>query len=153
MTRKQRHRYFLKVGRLIQYEPGRICLIVCCHWCQVWLPWKLGTVDHVVPRGLGGWAMDYSNLVPACFDCNSRRNHDWQTSEDGQAFQRQQQQDRAYRARLKDSYRAANPLRFPVDISGARREYLLNLIRYRLKGGELLPWEDAMLKETLHEPQ
>lgn len=32
------------------------------------------TVDHVVPRALGG-SNDLSNLVPACRNCNTRRNH------------------------------------------------------------------------------
>jgi 5-methylcytosine-specific restriction endonuclease McrA len=39
-----------------------------CHWCGA----KANTVDHVVPRALGGGDHD-ANLVAACAPCNTRR--------------------------------------------------------------------------------
>jgi len=40
-----------------------------CHWCGR----RATTVDHLVPRALGGSDYDLDNLVAACADCNSRR--------------------------------------------------------------------------------
>ena len=40
-----------------------------CHWCGG----VATTIDHVVPRALGGAMYDPANLVPACVPCNARR--------------------------------------------------------------------------------
>jgi 5-methylcytosine-specific restriction endonuclease McrA len=40
-----------------------------CHWCGA----QATTIDHVVPRRLGGALYDPRNLVPSCLPCNGRR--------------------------------------------------------------------------------
>ena len=71
-----RHQFFLNhcAGLIVQAEAGHRCLVVACHWCGTWEPWRVMTVDHVQPLGLGG-SKGTSNLVAACWDCNQRRGY------------------------------------------------------------------------------
>jgi 5-methylcytosine-specific restriction endonuclease McrA len=43
-----------------------------CHYCQAQVPPKELTLDHVVPLVRGGRSSK-GNCVPACKDCNSRK--------------------------------------------------------------------------------
>ncbi|GAA1138549.1 HNH endonuclease [Nocardioides aquiterrae] len=45
-----------------------------CHYCKVTPPDDEQTVDHVWPKLLGGTNAN-TNLVAACWDCNSRFGH------------------------------------------------------------------------------
>jgi len=44
----------------------------CCAYCGC-QPGKI-TLDHVIPKAKGG-TTQWSNLVPACSDCNVSKNH------------------------------------------------------------------------------
>ena len=46
-----------------------------CFWCKKALAFDEATMDHVIPKSLGGYAMA-SNLVTACGPCNQRRGND-----------------------------------------------------------------------------
>lgn len=43
-----------------------------CFWCSVPLPYKDGTVDHIVTKGRGG-KRTVDNSVYACRPCNEKR--------------------------------------------------------------------------------
>jgi 5-methylcytosine-specific restriction endonuclease McrA len=51
-----------------------------CYYCREPLKIELATLDHVLPRALGG-TLKRSNLVIACGPCNVRKGHatpwDW----------------------------------------------------------------------------
>jgi hypothetical protein len=42
-------------------------------WCE-YCGWPATEVDHIVPRSRGG-GLDWDNLAPACFDCNTEKNN------------------------------------------------------------------------------
>ena len=47
-----------------------------CAYCAEYLG-RSGTLDHVIPKALGGTA-DLSNVVSCCLACNSSKGHrDW----------------------------------------------------------------------------
>jgi hypothetical protein len=48
-----------------------------CHYCDAVFP---QTVDHIVPRSLGGPDAQW-NLVPCCQACNSAKANRWPTCE------------------------------------------------------------------------
>lgn len=77
---KQRPRSLQRMrGYLMRKQGGK------CHWCHEAMhfnesgvqprPPRAVTVDHVVPRWLGG-SDDEGNLVAACEECNVRRNRE-----------------------------------------------------------------------------
>jgi len=41
-----------------------------CHYCDVELNKFNRTKDHVIPRAHGGSELGFSNLIPACKECN-----------------------------------------------------------------------------------
>lgn len=43
-----------------------------CHYCQRLLTFDETTLDHVLPKSMGG-TFALSNLVLACLDCNQKR--------------------------------------------------------------------------------
>lgn len=45
-----------------------------CQYCGVWLDLSEFTLDHVVPRSLGG-KTTWTNTVVACPDCNQKKDH------------------------------------------------------------------------------
>jgi len=47
-----------------------------CHWCGA----RANSVDHLVPRALGGSDWDPQNLVACCTPCNSKRGGDLRQS-------------------------------------------------------------------------
>jgi 5-methylcytosine-specific restriction endonuclease McrA len=47
----------------------------CCRWCGKHLPLTEQTLEHMIPRSMGG-KNNLENLRPACRQCNnSRRNN------------------------------------------------------------------------------
>lgn len=45
-----------------------------CQYCNIELEPKDATIDHVLPRALGG-QNSWTNCVACCFDCNSKKGH------------------------------------------------------------------------------
>ena len=43
-----------------------------CHWCRGHLSEQSATIDHVIPRSLGGTDA-LANLEMACIPCNTAR--------------------------------------------------------------------------------
>jgi len=52
--------------RILEAQGGR------CRYCRRPLTRREATIDHVIPRRLGG-SDDENNLVAACQPCNSRK--------------------------------------------------------------------------------
>ena len=65
MSRRNR-----KCGRKLRRRRGRTCL-----WCDAALTKAEATVEHLVPKSLGGPDSPW-NLAWACGKCNSRRGSD-----------------------------------------------------------------------------
>jgi 5-methylcytosine-specific restriction endonuclease McrA len=59
--RKNKWRY--RRGRIYRKCNGR------CHYCGCLLNYEDCTLDHVIPRTLGGETTD-DNLVISCYECN-----------------------------------------------------------------------------------
>lgn len=65
------------------YRRARAATLAASNIC--WICGKPGadTVDHVVPRSLGGAVADRSNLRPAHYSCNSARGNGTRTHRRG----------------------------------------------------------------------
>ena len=45
-----------------------------CQYCNIKLGWKIITIDHVIPRCMGG-KTTWENCVTACLKCNEKKGH------------------------------------------------------------------------------
>lgn len=45
-----------------------------CQYCMVTLSFNTATIDHVVPKSLGG-KTEWENCVTSCFDCNGKKSN------------------------------------------------------------------------------
>jgi 5-methylcytosine-specific restriction endonuclease McrA len=55
-----------KRGRIYSDQGGR------CFYCGVLLPYEDCTLDHFIPKAVGGQGTT-DNLVIACFSCNQKK--------------------------------------------------------------------------------
>lgn len=83
-TQRRRLRFFLQHGQVLTVPDAPRCLVVPCHWCRFVFPVRLMTLDHLVPKVLGG-PDALKNMVPACGPCNQDRGKRWHLSPEGQA--------------------------------------------------------------------
>ena len=47
--------------------------VVQCTYCLTWLPERLWTTDHVIPKSRGGPSRSVYNQVVSCAECNQRK--------------------------------------------------------------------------------
>jgi len=64
-NQKRRNNYTKEKRQLVKKHPF-------CHWCKCSLTNETGTVDHLIPLGLGG-LNNMNNYVLACEPCNQDR--------------------------------------------------------------------------------
>jgi hypothetical protein len=45
-----------------------------CQYCNIGLNHKTATIDHIIPKSMGG-ILSYLNCITACFDCNNQKGN------------------------------------------------------------------------------
>ena len=68
---------FVKWNRNVKYNRSNVLLRdnFTCQYCSKKLPVAQLTIDHIVPRSLGG-KTSWKNVTTACRDCNFKKGND-----------------------------------------------------------------------------
>ena len=70
------NKHYVKTSRAVKFNKTNLCIRDenRCQYCMVELEHKSLTMDHVLPKALGG-KTSFTNIVMACHRCNTIKGH------------------------------------------------------------------------------